>query len=80
MADLSIRDRDIMKLKKVISSLRHERKNLFSSNPTLQNDNVQKLNIAINNILTYLENGRNKELVPIERIDDAIKKVSRHKN
>lgn len=80
MADLSIRDRGIMKLKKVISSLRHERKNLLSSNPTLQNDNVQKLDIAIDNILTYLKNERNKELVPIERIDGAIKKVSSHKN
>ena len=80
MADLSSRDRDIMKLEKVIHSLRSERKNLLSSNPTLQNDNVQKFHIAIDDIVTYLTNERIKKPVPIARINAAIEQVCSYKN
>ena len=75
MYDLSDRDQDINKLIKAISSLRSERKYLLSSNPTLQNDNDKNLDIAIKNILTYLEEEKTRNDAPIERINAAIECV-----
>ena len=80
MADLSNRDHHIMKLKKVIVSLKSERKKLLDSNPNLQNTVVENLNIAINNILTYLEKEKNSNNAPITRINQAIIAVLYYKN
>ena len=80
MSDLVKRDQEIKQMKDIIKMLRSERKELKEKYPDVSNSDIEELNIAIDNILSYLDDEKMKEHAPIARINAAIKQTRAYKN